>query len=171
MQKAGLFLRYVARATGFMVEYNYKINLYNDLGFTSGTAIILRVTYDRCHGRNSVVAIIMDHFGHIRPLSTGLSSCITSPLKARWKLAQLTLHLTRRTLLVCYLYSASSASMLVQLMPCHTSIAARYSRRNYVHGAWYFSISRTFLSTVVFLAVGPRRSPIALGYNVVFACL
>ncbi|KAG1836130.1 hypothetical protein DFJ58DRAFT_847157 [Suillus subalutaceus] len=87
-------------------SWYYMVNLYRDLGFTGGIAIILSVTYDCCHSRNFVVAIIMDCVGHIWLLAIGLSSCMISlSLKAQWKLAQFqTIHLTRGMLLyfICF---------------------------------------------------------------------
>ncbi|KAG2038847.1 hypothetical protein BDR03DRAFT_285882 [Suillus americanus] len=77
---------------------------YTDLVFIGGIAIILSMTYDYCHSRNLVVAIIMDHVGRIRLLRKNMSPLLwpafslstqglalpavwsPSPLKVQWKL-------------------------------------------------------------------------------------
>ncbi|KAG1718999.1 general substrate transporter [Suillus lakei] len=170
----GFFVQYAAQATGSMVVYNYMVSLYKDLGFTGGITIMLSATYVTVATvANFVAAIIMDHVGRVRLLTIGLAGCmislsLESAMEAR--LVGPASH-TGNALGVLFIFcficfyacgiDATSYVYCSEIFPSHIRAPGMA-----------FSMAGTFLSTVVFLEVGPTAlARIGWGYYVVFVCL
>ncbi|KAG2341529.1 hypothetical protein BDR05DRAFT_1001631 [Suillus weaverae] len=160
---AGFFVQYAAQATGSMLVCNYMVNLYNDLGFTGGIMNILSaISVTVATTANFVAAIIMDYVGRARLLSIGLAGCMISlslenAMKAR--LVGLTPH-TGDALgvlfIFCFICIYACGIDATSYVYC-SEIFPSYRRAP----GMAFSMTGTFLSTVVFLE----------GYYVVFMCL
>ncbi|KAH6678774.1 general substrate transporter [Plectosphaerella plurivora] len=75
----GFFVQCIAQSTGVLVVNNYQILLYNNLGLTSWTPLLLYACYNSWAAfMNWVNAMMLDRWGRIRIMLTGLVGCSLS---------------------------------------------------------------------------------------------
>ncbi|KAG6372302.1 general substrate transporter [Boletus reticuloceps] len=153
----GFFTQYAAQATGGMVVYNYIVKLYQGLGITGGTVLILGALYVTvATGANFLAAFVMDYVGRVRLLIIGLTGCmITLALECvmESQYASPHAHITNALgvlfiFLFIFFYAggidATSYVYCSELFPTHIRSQGMA-----------FSMMGTFLSTVIFLEAGP----------------
>ncbi|KAF8444568.1 general substrate transporter [Boletus edulis BED1] len=153
----GFFTQYAAQATGGMVVYNYIVKLYQGLGITGGTVLILGALYVTvATGANFLASFVMDYVGRVRLLIIGLTGCIiTLALECvmESQYASPNAHITNALgvffiFLFIFFYAggidATSYVYCSELFPTHIRSQGMA-----------FSMMGTFLSTVIFLEAGP----------------
>ncbi|KAM0713409.1 hypothetical protein Q7P37_010371 [Cladosporium fusiforme] len=75
----GFFVQCIAQSTGVLVVNNYQILLYEGLGITGWTSLLLYACYNTLAAfMNWVNSIMLDHFGRIRIMTVGLICCSLS---------------------------------------------------------------------------------------------
>ncbi|EJU04808.1 general substrate transporter [Dacryopinax primogenitus] len=173
----GFFTQYAAQTTGAMVVYNYIVLLYEDLGYTGATVLMLGAGYVTvAAAANFLASFIMDYLGRCSILSSeviGLSGCMLSLACESAMTAQYagTSNKAGNAWGVVFIFififfyaggiDATSYVYCSEIFPTHIRSQGMA-----------FSMLGTFLSTVAYLDAAPTAlARIGWWYYVFFICM
>lgn len=170
----GFFTQYAAQTTGAMVVYNYIVILYEDLGQSGATVLMLGAAYVTvATACNFLASFIMDYIGRVRLLIIGLTGCMISLSLQTAMTAQFagTSNTTGNSMGVFFIFTfisfyaggidATSYVYCSEIFPTHIRSQGMA-----------FSMVGTFLSTIVYLEAAPTAlANIQWRFYVFFICM
>ncbi|KZT57700.1 sugar transporter family protein [Calocera cornea HHB12733] len=170
----GFFVQYAAQTTGGNVVYNYIVLLYEDLGYTGATVLMLGAAYVTvATAANFFASFIMDRVGRVRLLIIGLTGCMISLACESAMTAQYagTSNATGNAFGVVFIFffiffyasgiDATSYVYCSEIFPTHIRSQGMA-----------FSMVGTFLSTVAYLDAAPTAlANIQWRFYLFFICM